>query len=132
MLSNPTNLCLLPTLASLPAISSVKFPLLNYKTSVMEWKKSTETAQNKADVHLTPVDERLLFFSCLQGGYRVPVLYRETYLPLPAENYGWRSAERSADVMSSVSQQKRAAHKETKERKIFAVYLEVNSLFPLN
>ena len=58
---NPTNLCLLPTLALLPAIFSVKYPLLNYITCVMEWKMSIETAQNKAEIHLTPVDERLLF-----------------------------------------------------------------------
>ena len=58
---NPTNLCLLPTLALLPAIFSVKYPLLNYITCVMEWKMSIETAQNKAEIPLTPVDESLLF-----------------------------------------------------------------------
>lgn len=92
---------------------------------------SIETAQNKAEIHLTPVDESLLFTRRLSRSFRAPVLYRETYLPLPTGNFGWRSAERSADVMSSVSQQKRAAHKETKVRKVFAVYLEVNSLCPL-
>ena len=69
---NPTNLCLLPTLALLPAIFSVKYPLLNYITCVMEWKMSIETAQNKAEIHLTPVDERLLFTRRLSRSSSLP------------------------------------------------------------